>query len=144
MPDASQLANGRSPAGVGGWLLILCRLLIVYQPVTLALAVANALGSLSVRGIPLAAAIVVRMVVTGFSVAAGLAMTNRQPSAVALAKVALVLSAATDAVVYTTSFFPNNLPPGDAPFYVGASLLFHGTWFAYLLGSRRVRNTYSS
>ena len=122
MPDASQLAKSRSPAGIGGWLLIFCRLLIVYQPITLAVAVANALGSLSARGLPLAAAIIVRMAVTGFSIAAGLAMTNRQPSAVRLAKVALVLSSSTDVLVYTTSFFPNNLPPGDAPFYVGASL----------------------
>jgi len=129
-------------SGVGGWLLLLCRLLIVYQPVTLAFAASSALGSLSVRGSPLVAAIVVRVAVTALSVAAGLALTNRHPGAVSLAKAALLASAACDIFVYTTSYFPNNLPPGDAPLYVAGSLLYHAGWLLYLLRSRRVRNTY--
>jgi hypothetical protein len=130
------------PAGVGGWLLILSRLLLVYQPISLALAVSSALVSLSVRGAPLVAAIALRVGVTALSVAAGLALTNRHPGAVSLAKAALAASAACDVFVYSTSYFPNNLPPGDAPLYVAGSIAYHGGWLMYLLRSRRVRNTY--
>jgi hypothetical protein len=127
---------------VGGWLLILCRLLLVYQPLSLAVTTSAALASLSTRGPGLLIAIAVRVVVTAITVAAGLALTNRQPSAVSLAKVALVLSAACDVFIYTTPYFPNNRPPGDTPIYVAASLAYHTVWLVYLSRSARVRNTY--
>src|SRR5262249_20662090 len=119
-------SNGTSaePEGVGGWLLILCRLLIVYQPVTTALSADSALRSLSMRGPGLVVAILVRLAVTGFTVAAGMALTNRAPGAVKLAAAALVTSAACDVFIYTTPYYPNNRPPGDTPLYVAASLLY--------------------
>jgi hypothetical protein len=134
--------NREPPAGVGGWLLVLCRLLLVYQPLSLALTTSAALASLYTRGPALVLAIVVRVVVTAVSVAAGLALTNRQPGAVLLAKVALVLSAACDIFIYTTPYFPNNRPPGDTPIYIAVSLAYHVTWLVYLSRSARVRNTY--
>jgi hypothetical protein len=82
------------------------------------------------------------VVVTALTVAAGLALTNRQPGAVGLAKVALVLSAACDIFIYTTPYFPNNRPPGDTPIYVTVSLAYHTVWLVYLSRSARVRNTY--
>jgi hypothetical protein len=130
-------------SGVGGWLLILCRLLLVYQPLSLAVSATTALNSLPTRGPKLLVAIAVRVLVTGVSVAAGLALTNRTPGAVSLAKFALVLSAACDLFILTTSFYPNNRPPGDTPLYVAATLAFHGLWLAYLFRSNRVRQTYA-
>jgi hypothetical protein len=127
---------------VGGWLLILCRLLLVYQPLSLAVTTSAALASLSTRGPGLLVAIAIRVVVTALTVAAGLALTNRQPGAVGLAKVALVLSAACDIFIYTTPYFPNNRPPGDTPIYVTVSLAYHTVWLVYLSRSARVRNTY--
>jgi hypothetical protein len=124
------------------WLLLLGRLLVVYQPVSLALSLSNALRSLSVRGFPLVVGIAVRVVVAGFGVAAGTALTNRRPGAVALAKLALALSAACDVFVYTTSYVPNNLIPGDAPFYVAGSLVYHAGWLVYLFFSKDVRSRY--
>jgi hypothetical protein len=127
---------------VGGWLMLLCRLLLVYQPLSLALSASAALNSLPTRGPGVLVAIAIRVVVTGINVAAGLALTNRAPSAVSLARVALMLSAACDVFILTTSFYPNNRPPGDTPFYVAATILYHGLWLAYLARSGRVRNTY--
>ena len=127
---------------MGGWLLILCRLLLVYQPLSLAVTTSAALASLSTRGPGLLVAIAIRVVVTALTVAAGLALTNRQPGAVGLAKVALVLSAACDIFIYTTPYFPNNRPPGDTPIYVTVSLAYHTVWLVYLSRSARVRNTY--
>jgi hypothetical protein len=131
-----------APGAVGGWLLILCRLLLVYQPLSLALSASTALSSLPTRGPKVLVAIALRVLVTGITVAAGLALTNRAPAAATLAKVALVLSAACDVFILTTPFYPNNRPPGDTPFYVAASLLYHGAWLIYLSRSARVRETY--
>jgi hypothetical protein len=122
--------------------MLLCRLLLVYQPLSLALTASAALNSWPTRGPRVLVAIAIRVIVTGINVAAGLALTNRAPSAVGLAKAALLLSAACDVFILTTTFYPNNRPPGDTPFYVAATLFYHGIWLAYLAGSRRVRETY--
>ena len=127
---------------MGGWLVLLCRLLLVYQPLSLALSASTALNSFPTRGPGVLVAIAIRVFVTGVNVAAGLALTNRAPSAVRLASIALILSAACDIFILTTSFYPNNRPPGDTPVYVAASLLYHGLWLGYLARSSRVRETY--
>ena len=122
--------------------MLLCRLLLVYQPLSFAVSISSALGSVTTRGAGFLVAIAIRIVVTALSVAAGLALTNRQPGAVSLAKFALVCSAACDLFIYTTPYYPNNRPPGDTPLYVAASLLYHAIWLVYLFRSKRVRVTY--
>jgi hypothetical protein len=133
----------REPSGIRGWLLVLCLLLVAWGPVRSALVASNALPALAVRGPSLAVALVALTMVTSFGVAAGIALLSRRGPAVAMAKAALILSAAIDLVIYTTSYFPSNRMPGDAPLDVAASLVWHGAWLAYLFQSRRVRNTYS-
>ena len=131
-----------APEGVGGWLLVLCRLLIVFHPLSLAVTASGALSALSVRGASVAMILVVRLLVVALGVAAGLALQGRRPGAVMLAKAALVISAATDVFVYTTPYFPNNRAPGDTTLVVIASLAYHALWLAYLQRSRRVRMTF--
>jgi len=80
--------------------------------------------------------------VTAFGIAAGIALIARRGPAVTMAKLALVLSGATDLVVYGTPYFPSNRIPGDTPLYVAASLAYHGLWLVYLFRSTRVKNTY--
>jgi hypothetical protein len=143
MTEPSQ-PERRGPEGVGGWLLLLCRLLVVFHPLSLAVTASSVLSALSVRGMAVALILILRLVVVGFGMAAGRALQTVQPGAVTLAKAALLLSAATDVFVYTTSYFPNNRLPGDTVYYVIASLAYHGAWLAYLLRSRRVRATYSA
>jgi hypothetical protein len=128
--------------GVGGWLLLLCRLLVVFHPLSLAITASGALGALPVRGTPVALILVLRLVVVGFGMAAGRALQTVQPGAVTLAKAALLASASTDLFVYTTPYFPSNRPPGDTVYYVAASLAYHGAWLTYLFRSTRVRRTY--
>jgi hypothetical protein len=128
--------------GLGGWLLILSRLLLVYQPVSLAISAATAINSLPTRGPKVLVAIAIRVIVTGVCVAAGLALTNRAPSAVGLTRTALILSAAADVFILTTPFYPNNRPPGDTPLYVAATLTYHTIWLVYLARSDRVRRTF--
>lgn len=128
--------------GVRGWLLLLCRLLIVFHPLSLAITAAGALNAVAVRGTAVVLILVLRLVVVGFGMAAGRALQTLQPGAVTLARLALVASAATDLFVYTTPYFPNNRLPGDTVYYVAASLAYHGAWLLYLARSKRVRATY--
>jgi hypothetical protein len=138
----SDFNEGRHPSGIRGWLLVLGLLLLVGQPARLALAASTALGTLSVRGLPLALLLVARLLVAGAGVAAGIALMSRRPGSIVLAKTALVLSGAIDLFVYATPYFPNNRMPGDTPFYVAASLFYHVAWLLYLTRSTRVRNTF--
>jgi len=131
-----------APSGVRGWLLVLCVLLLVWQPISLGLVASSVLDALVVRGLPLALVLVVRVVVTAIGIAAGLALLGRRPAAVPMAKASLVASAATDVFVYTTPYFPNNRMPGDTPIVIAASLAYYAIWLAYLFRSKRVRNTF--
>ena len=126
-----------------GWLLILCLLLLVYQPLSLALATSRALEALLVRGLPMLLVIVAQGLVTAFGIAAGLALVGRRPGAVTLAKCSLGLSAATDVFVDTTHFLPSNRFVGNTPFYVAGSLVYYGSWLAYLFRSRRARDIFT-
>ena len=129
-------------AGVGGWLLVLCLLLVVWQPLSFGLLASGLLNRLAIRGWPFAFVLVLRLLVTAFGIAAGLALFGRHPAAVSMAKASLVASAATDVFVYTTSYFPNNRVPGDTTIVLLASLAYHAIWLAYLFRSTRVRNTF--
>ena len=124
---------------VRGWLLLVCRLLVVFHPLALAVTASNALGSLSARGTPVALILILRLIVVGFGMAAGRALQRVQPGAVTLARAALLASVATDVFVYTTPYFPNNRVPGDTPLFVAATLAYHGGWLLYLARSKRVR-----
>jgi len=129
--------------GVRGWLLLLCRLLIVFHPLSLAVTASGALNAVAVRGTAVVLILILRLVVVGFGMAAGRALQTLQPGAVTLARLALVASLATDLFVYTTPYFPNNRLPGDTVYYVAASLAYHGAWLTYLYRSRRVLVTYA-
>ena len=117
--------------------------MILWQPLSLGLVGSSALGSLSVRGLPLALVLLGKLVVAAVGVAAGLALWTHRPSAVTLARASLLLSAAADVFVYSTPYFPNNRPPGDSTLILAASLLWYGIWLMYLWRSKRVRRAFS-
>ena len=129
---------------LGGWLLVLCLLLLVWQPISFGLLASGVLNRLSLRGWPFALVLLLRVVITAFGIAAGLALLRRLPGAVTIAKASLIASAATDIFIYTTPYFPSNRLPGDTPIFVGISLAYHAIWLTYLFRSKRVRHTYSA
>lgn len=129
-------------SGVGGWLLLFCILLLIWQPVNLGIVASSVLDALPVRGPILALLLMARVAVAAFGIAAGIALVGRRSGAVAMAKVSLALSAATDMFVYTTPYFPNNRAPGQTPLFVMGSLAYYGVWMTYLLRSDRVRKTF--
>ena len=134
--------GGKVPSGVGGWLLLLCLLLLVGQPINLAVAAARALGSLPMRGLPLAFVILGQLMVAGIGVGAGLALLGSRRGAATFAKWSLLVSAGMDLFVYSTPFVPNNRFPGTTPLFVIASLTYYSVWIAYLSRSTRVENTF--
>jgi len=131
-----------APRRAGGWLLVLCRLLIVFHPLSLAVTASSVMNALFLRGAPVAIVLLLRLSVVALGVAAGRMLQNVRPGAVDVARVALLASAALDVFVYTTPYFPSNRMPGDTTFYVIASLAYHGAWIAYLARSKRVRATF--
>jgi hypothetical protein len=131
-----------TPTGVGGWLLLLCLLLLVGQPINLAVRVARVLGSLPMRGVPMALVVVGQLMVAGIGVGAGLALLGSRRGAATFAKWSLLLSAGMDVFVYSTPFMPNNRLPGTTPLFVIASLTYYAIWIAYLSRSKRVENTF--
>jgi Protein of unknown function (DUF2569) len=131
-----------SPRGVGGWLLVLCGLLIVWQPLSLGLVASSVLDALPVRGLPLALVLMARLLVTAFGIAAGLALLSRHPAAPTMARVSLTASAAVDVFVYTTHYFPSHRLPGDTPLFIAVSLTYYLIWVTYLSRSKRVRHTF--
>jgi hypothetical protein len=126
-----------------GWLGLLSRVLILWEPLSLGLVGSSALRSLAVRGLPLALVLLGKVVVAAVGVAAGLALWTHRPGAVTLARASLLLSAAADVFVYSTPYFPNNRPPGDSTLILAASLLWYGIWLMYLWRSKRVRQIFS-
>jgi hypothetical protein len=126
---------------IRGWLLVLCVLLLVWQPFNLALTMSGMLDELSLRGPGLAAILVARLIAAGLGIAAGLSLLQRKPGAISIAKASLVFSAAVDVLAYATPYSPNNRPPGDATLILVASLAYYGVWLAYLVRSKRLKTT---
>ena len=129
---------------VRGWLLLLCVLLLVLQPISLSLTTAGRLESLSLRGPGFALVLLARLFAAAVGIAAGLSLWQRRPGAVTLAKASLVFSAAVDVFVYAAPWYPNNRPPGDATLILVASLLYYRAWFVYLTRSKRVATIFDS
>ena len=126
---------------IRGWLLVLCVVLLVWQPFNLALTMSGMLDELSLRGPGLAVILVARLIAAGLGIAAGLSLLQRKPGAVSIAKASLVFSAAVDVLAYATPYSPNNRPPGDATLILVASLAYYGFWLAYLVRSKRLKTT---
>lgn len=121
-----------------GHLLLLCALLCVWEPVSLALSASRNLGELATDSIGRTAFLVFRLLVAASGIAAGVALWHRRPHAVRLAKVALALAAISGVIRYT--WFPGNTPPGlrlpTALVLVG----YNAAWFAYLTTSTQTKN----
>ena len=124
MPSPDYQITKPPESAVGGWLLLLCLLLMIWQPITVGLTASGALGSIAIGGLPVTLVLVLRLLVTGLGIAAGLALLNRRTGAVDLARIVLLVSAATDVFVYLTPYFPSNRGPGETPIFVTVSLVY--------------------
>jgi hypothetical protein len=127
---------------VGFWLGLLSLLLIVGEPLAIAPRLAALLPTLADRGPGVAAFVLARVIVAGVAVAAGLALWNRRPHAIALTRAALVLSAATSLLTLLTPILPSNLAPGMTFPAAALTVAYDGGWLAYLSLSARGRSDF--
>ena len=127
---------------VRGWLLLLCAVLAVVNPASLAVVAASRVSS-SVAPSTLALTLLaLRLFVTSVGVAAGLALWHKRAGAVQLAKASLVLSAIEAAGRLSTRVGLSETPPGLRLPVALAVIVFNGACYFYLEKSRRVRATY--
>lgn len=124
---------------VRGWLLLFCLLLLVWEPVSLALLASNLIGDAMFRGAGFYAILGARLIIVAVGVAAALAFFNGRPFAACLAKAAILLSAGMAAFLVLTPYFPSNLAPDLKMPVLAGTLAWYAAWFAYLLRSKRVR-----
>jgi hypothetical protein len=113
-------------------LTLLSLLLVVWEPISFALYASSVVSRLPHRGAFAIAWLVVRIVLVGIGIAAGLALWNDRPGAVVLARVAVALSAAAVAIGWATAALPDNRPPGLALPVTLALLAYNAAWLVYL------------
>ena len=128
--------------GVGGWLLVLSRVLILWQPVIIGLTTAQTLGGLSMRDRHVTVLVLARALAAAFGVAAGLALSRRHRGAVRIAKLSLLVSGVIETIVYLTPSFPTSRGPGETRLWMAGTLIFYSGWYGYLARSKRVRLTF--
>jgi hypothetical protein len=127
---------------VRGWLLLLCLLLAIWNPATLAVTAAGRIGTAVPPSTLVLVLLAVRLVVTGIGVAAGMALWHKRVGAVRLAKMSLVLSAVEIVGRLSTRDGLSEAPPGTRLPLAIALIVFNAAWYMYLEKSRRVRVTY--
>ena len=111
---------------------LLALLLIVWEPLSLALLASGMIYRLADRGWPSVAFLIARLAITGFGIAAGRALWADRPGAVVLARWAVGLSLAAVLLTYTTPLWPRTLPPGVHGPVVTALVAWYGGWLLWL------------
>lgn len=128
---------------VRGWLLLLCAVLAVVNPASLAVVAASRVGGSVPPSTLVLTLLAVRLLVTSVGVAAGMALWHKRAGAVQLAKASLVLSAIETVGRLSTRVGFSETPPGLRLPLAIAVILFNAAWYLYLEKSRRVRATYA-
>ena len=127
---------------MNGWLLLLCAILTVWNPLALALrlsAVALNLPSMSTAAL---ISLAVRFVLTSLGVSAGISLFMRRPWAVDLTKVTLVLFCVEAVARLSTRIGLSEAPPGTRLPLAVLLIAHNATWYAYLQKSQRVRELF--
>ena len=127
---------------VRGWLLLLCIVLAVVNPATLAVVAAWRVGSSVPPSTLVLILLGIRLIVTSVGVAAGMALWHKGAGAVTLAKASLALSAIEAVGRLSTRVGLSETPPGLRLATALAVIAFNAAWYLYLEKSRRVRATY--
>ena len=122
-----------------GWLFLLCLILTVWNPASLALRLASSVVNLSSTSTPTLLFLAARLVITSIGVAAGISLVMRRPWAVQLAKMALVLFGAEAVVRLSTRVGLSEAPPGTRLPLAIVLVIHNAAWYAYLHKSRRVQ-----
>jgi hypothetical protein len=127
--------------GIGGWLLVLCLLLTIVEPLSLAIAWSGSVPQIVERGTPAVLLFGARVAVSATGVAAGLAIWRRKPHGATLGKAFFAAATLVSAMAYGTSILPDRPPPGLALPMFGLVAAYNLVWYLYLSRSARVAAT---
>jgi hypothetical protein len=124
---------------VRGWLLLLCLILFVWQPLNFAAGAAAAIPTLGMRGLPGLVELLWHGAVAALSVAAGVALWKASPAGPVLARVAIggITLAGVQSLYW--SVLPSSVFPSDRPLLATAMIVHGAAWLLYLQRSKRVR-----
>ena len=111
---------------------LLALLLMVWEPVTLAMTFAGLLDRTVNRGAAAAVLLAVRVVVAGAGIAAGLALWSNRPGGIVLARAAMLLALGASLLTWWTHLWPHRLPPGLEGLALGALMAYYGFWLIWL------------
>ena len=123
----------------GGWLMVLCALLFLREPMRFARELTTSLDTLAMRGVPALVELAAHAVTAIIAVAAGWGLWIRHSQAPALARVALLASAAVTVQTLYWSSLPGSTVPGQELPLAILAIAHAAGWLAYLRYSRRVR-----
>jgi hypothetical protein len=120
-------------------LLLLCTILFVWQPLTVAAEIAATLPTLGMRGAPAAIELLAHGLVAALSVAAGWALWTRNPAGPALAVATMVGAAVIGVQALYWTVLPGNTFPSDRLPRAVLTVAHSIFWLVFLRRSRRVR-----
>ncbi|MEO7276181.1 MAG: hypothetical protein ABI211_29700 [Vicinamibacterales bacterium] len=121
------------------WLLLLCVVLMVWQPLSFAVEASSSLGTLGMRGAAGAVELVVHGAVAALAVAAGWALWQSSPGGPKLARVAIVAAALVSVQSLYATALPSNVFPSDRLPLAALNVTAAAGWLAYLWRSARIR-----
>jgi hypothetical protein len=122
-----------------GWLLLLCAVLLVWQPLSFAVKASSTLPSLGMRGVAGAVELIAHGIVAALSFAAGWALWQATPAGPMLATIAIVAAGATGVQSLYWSVLPSNVFPSDRLPLAALVVAHAGAWVLYLRRSKRIR-----
>jgi hypothetical protein len=120
---------------------IVAALLVVVEPLTLALAASAALEWLLSRGAVAIAFLLARLAITGIGMVAGMRLWDERPGGIALARLSYAGQFAVTLVAHTTRLWPTTLAPGVAEPAFAFGLAWHAGWLAWTFFADRTSRT---
>jgi hypothetical protein len=126
----------------GGWLLLLCVFLFVWEPLRFAGDLSGSIATFAMRGIPGVVELIAHAATAVVSSAAAWGLWSRNPRAPILASIAVAASAIVTVQSLYWSYLPGNAVPGEELPLSIAAIAHAAGWIAYLRKSRRVRLDY--
>lgn len=116
---------------------IVAALLVVVEPLALALAASAALDWLFARGVVAVGFLLARLAITGIGMVAGMRLWDGRPGGMALARWSYAGQIAATILAHTTRLWPTTLAPGVAEPAFILGLAWYGGWLAWTLYVRR-------
>jgi hypothetical protein len=110
---------------------IVAALLVVWEPLTFAVAASSAIDWLIQRGLMAVAFLIARLLITGIGMAAGMRLWHEQPGGIPLARWAYAGQLAVTIVAHSTRLWPTTLAPGIAEPAFALGVTWYAGWLVW-------------